>query len=46
MRMKRKPLQVDIITIFPEMVEPYLAGAMLGRGQKAGALNLQTHHLR
>lgn len=44
--MKRKPLRVDIITIFPEMVDPYLHGAMLGRGEKAEALFLQTHQLR
>ncbi len=44
--MKRKPLRVDILTIFPEMVEPYLKGSMLGRGQAAGALDLQAHHLR
>ncbi len=44
--MKQKPLRVDILTIFPEMVDLYLHGAMLGRGEKAGALALQTHQLR
>ncbi|MBP7134405.1 tRNA (guanosine(37)-N1)-methyltransferase TrmD [Patescibacteria group bacterium] len=43
---KQKPLRVDIITIFPELVEPYLRSAMLGRGQKAGALDLHAHQLR
>ena len=43
---KQKPLRVDIITIFPELVEPYLRGSMLGRGQKNGALDLQAHNLR
>lgn len=43
---KQKPLRVDIVTIFPELVEPYLRGAMLGRGQKAGALDLRAHQLR
>src|SRR5690348_2944353 len=43
---KQKPLLVDIITIFPEMIEPYLQGAMLGRGQKNKKLDLRTHQLR
>lgn len=44
--MKRKSLRVDIVTIFPEMVEPYLSGSILGRGQKAGLLELRAHQLR
>lgn len=44
--MKRKPLRVDVLTIFPEMVEPYLQGSILGRGQAAGALELKAHQLR
>lgn len=43
---KPAPLRVDILTIFPEMVDPYLHGAMLGRGEKAGALELKAHQLR
>ncbi len=43
---KPMPLQVDILTIFPELVEPYLHAAMLGRGEKAGALKLKAHQLR
>lgn len=42
----KKILRVDIITIFPEIVEPYLRAAMLGRGEMAGALKLRTHDLR
>ena len=41
-----KPLTVDILTIFPEMIDPYLHGAMLGRGEKAGVLQLNAHQLR
>jgi tRNA (guanine37-N1)-methyltransferase len=44
--MKRKPFQIDIITIFPEMVMPYLSGSMLGRGAKNGALKFGVHQLR
>ncbi|HVM90970.1 MAG TPA: tRNA (guanosine(37)-N1)-methyltransferase TrmD [Verrucomicrobiae bacterium] len=43
---KRKPLQIDIITIFPEMVMPYLSGSILGRGVKSGALKFGVHQLR
>lgn len=43
---KKKALRVDIVTIFPEMVEPYLHGAMLGRGQRAKALDFRVHQLR
>ncbi len=42
----RSPLRVDILTIFPEMIDPYLHGAMLGRGEKAGVLQIHTHQLR
>ena len=41
-----KPLTVDILTIFPEMIDPYLHGAMLGRGEKSGVLRLRSHQLR
>ncbi len=43
---KRKALQIDIITIFPEMVMPYLSGSILGRGAKSGALKFAVHQLR
>lgn len=41
-----KKLRFDILTLFPEMVEPYLHGSILGRGEKAGALDLRVHQLR
>jgi len=41
-----KPLRIDIITIFPEMVEPYLNGSILGRAQKARLLKVAVHQLR
>lgn len=42
----KKTLRIDLITIFPEMVEPYLSGSILGRGQKAKLLDLRAHNLR
>jgi tRNA (guanine37-N1)-methyltransferase len=50
--MKSKPLQIDIITIFPEMVMPYLSGSILGRAQRpvgarrAVPLQIRVHQLR
>lgn len=41
-----KTLTVDILTIFPDLIDPYLHGAMLGRGEKAGYLRLKAHQLR
>lgn len=41
-----KKLRVDIVTIFPDLVEPYLHGSILGRGQKAKRLDLRAHDLR
>ncbi|MFZ2803707.1 MAG: tRNA (guanosine(37)-N1)-methyltransferase TrmD [Patescibacteria group bacterium] len=46
MTTKKKPLRVDIVTIFPEMCQPYLDASILGRGQTAGALDLHTLQLR
>ncbi len=43
---KRSPLKVDILTIFPEFVQPYLDGAMLGRAMRDGKLELKAHQLR
>lgn len=44
--MKKQKLRVDIVTIFPDMCDPYLTASMLGRGQKAKALDLRTLQLR
>lgn len=41
-----KQLRMDIVTIFPEIVDPYLHAAMLGRGEKAGVLKFCVHDLR
>lgn len=47
--MSRSPvsrLRVDVLTIFPEMVEPYLRGSILGRGMEKKKLDLRAHNLR
>ncbi len=42
----RKPLRIDILTLFPEVCEPYLAASILGRAQKSKRLDLRIHQLR
>lgn len=41
-----KKLRVDIITIFPEAIEPYLQASILKRGQEKKLLDLRAHQLR
>jgi tRNA (guanine37-N1)-methyltransferase len=43
---KQKKLQVDVLTIFPEMIDGYASLSILGRAQKAGLLNVSAHNLR
>lgn len=39
-------MRIDIVTIFPEMVEPVVRCSMLARGQRAGVLEIHTVDLR
>jgi tRNA (guanine37-N1)-methyltransferase len=39
-------MRVDVLTLFPEAVQPYLAASILGRAQAAGVVSLHTHQLR
>ena len=39
-------MRVDIITIFPEMIEPVLNASILKRAVEAGALDVRVHDLR
>jgi len=43
---KKKNLKVDVVTIFPDIVEPYLQASILKRGQQAGVLKLAAYDLR
>lgn len=43
---RQKALRADFLTIFPEMVEPYVNASILGRAQKAKKLVVQAHQLR
>lgn len=44
--MKKKQRQFDILTIFPEVIEPYAKASILGRAQKSGLLTINAHNLR
>jgi tRNA (guanine-N1)-methyltransferase len=39
-------LRVDIITVFPEMIEQAASHSILGRARQAGVLDLRVHDLR
>lgn len=42
----RPPMKIDIVTIFPEMVEAALAPGVIGRARLAGLLDIAVHNLR
>jgi len=39
-------MRCDVLTLFPSVVEPYLAVGVLGRGIQAGVLDVRVHDLR
>lgn len=39
-------LRVDVFTIFPDLVEHYCSGSLLGRARHGGVLDLRVHDLR
>lgn len=39
-------MQFDIVTIFPEVIEPYTSASILGRGQEDGVIDINAHNLR
>jgi len=39
-------LRIDVFTIFPELVEGFWAGSLIGRGRRRGLLDLRVHDLR
>lgn len=44
--MSKKKLQFDVISIFPEVVEPYVSASILGRAQEAKLIEVRAHQLR
>ena len=39
-------LRVDVLTIFPDMVESFAGASLLGKAQSSGLLDLRVHDLR
>lgn len=39
-------MRIDVISLFPEVLQPYLAASILGRAQNAGLLDVHSHQLR
>lgn len=39
-------MKIDIVTLFPEMIQPFVETSILGRSQKAGAFEVRLHQLR
>ena len=39
-------MRVDIVTIFPEAIEPFLKAALLGKAQERGLVDVRVHDLR
>jgi len=39
-------LHFDVFTVFPELLEPYLAASVIGRARQAGRLRVEVHDVR
>ena len=44
--MSEAALRVDVLTIFPEIVEAYCDTSVMGRSRKAGLVDIRVHDLR
>src|SRR6187431_2976161 len=42
----KKPVKIDVITIFPHMIEAGLTEGVVGRARTAGLLDVVVHNLR
>lgn len=39
-------MKIDILTLFPEMIEHAMAQSIIGRGQEAGLIEIHAHNIR
>ncbi len=39
-------MRIDVLTLFPEVCEPYFAASILGRAQTAGLVTIRCHNIR
>ena len=42
-RVKKRPLRIDIATLFPDMCETVLNESIVGRARRAGKIELCCH---
>lgn len=45
-RVKKRPLRIDIATLFPDMCETVLNESIVGRARRAGKIELHCHQIR
>lgn len=38
--------RIDILTLFPDLVEPFLEGSLLGAARRAGRIDVRVHDIR
>jgi tRNA (guanine37-N1)-methyltransferase len=39
-------MRIDVLTLFPEVIQPYATASILGRAQATGIVEIHTHQLR
>ncbi len=39
-------MRIDVLTLFPEVCEPFFAASILGRAQQAGVVTIRCHNIR
>lgn len=39
-------LRIDVVTLFPQAIEPYLNASILGKAQEKGIVKIKVHNLR
>jgi tRNA (guanine37-N1)-methyltransferase len=39
-------MRIDVLTLFPEVCEPFFAASILGRARNAGLVTIQCHNIR
>jgi tRNA (guanine37-N1)-methyltransferase len=39
-------MRIDVLTLFPEVLQPYLTASIIGRAQSSGIASIHTHQIR
>lgn len=43
---EKRGMRIDILTLFPEVCEPFFSASILGRARQAGLVTMQCHNIR